>query len=363
MHAYGIGIHYECAARLSQRHDAELLLKPAEKQSDEYSCQCSEEGYQSALKEEYTGNLTVGSTEISERHHIVLLVDYQHGYRTDDIEARHDEYKREEDICDEFLHLHYPERVCLLLIAVEHTVAVADDLLHLLLHGIEVAAVLQANLQRRQHSLLFKQCARHGDWHYHVVAVVFSLFHHEDHSWRNQRVNYESVGWIGEVELSCLPRSVYHQVAVPVGIHAESLGEAYAHHGEVQVCSLEQKRAVAIQYVVNARHTFEIVVNAHHPHHGLLALVYGERLVLHTLRRHVNLRQLSHLLQQRVVGRCRLSLCRHEFYLRVEGCEERCHEVVETVEHTECHHESHRGHCHTNGTDAADDVYGVCALL
>ena len=68
MHAYGIGIHYECAARLSQRHDAELLLKPAEKQSDEYSCQCSEEGYQSALKEEYTGNLTVGSTEISERH-------------------------------------------------------------------------------------------------------------------------------------------------------------------------------------------------------------------------------------------------------------------------------------------------------
>ena len=38
-------------------------------------------------------------------------------------------------------------------------------------------------------------------------------------------------------------------------------------------------------------------------------------------------------------------------------------EVVETVEHTECHHESHRCHRHTNGADAADDVYGVCALL
>src|SRR3712207_7235235 len=51
----------------------------------------------------------------------------------------------------------------------------------------------------------------------------------------------------------------------------------------------------------------EVVVHAFHRHHGLLVMIHGQGLILHTLRGHGHLRQLSYLRQQRVIGRGGLS--------------------------------------------------------
>ena len=91
--------------------------------------------------------MLVVHTEVAQCHHVVLLLDDEHGERADDVETRHDEDEGEEDIGDELFDLHDAESVFLLFIAVFHRIFFACNLLYFLFHGIKVAVGLDAHFQ------------------------------------------------------------------------------------------------------------------------------------------------------------------------------------------------------------------------
>ena len=131
----------------------------------------------------------------------------------------------------------------------------------------------------------------------------------------------------------------------------------------MKVGGVQLEVTLAKQYLANVSQLVEIVVYALHRHHGLPPVVDGQCLVFKTLRGNLHLWQLPYLGEHRVVGGHGLSLDGGYLQLWVEGGEERCHQVVETVEHRECHYECHRGHGHTHHRYSADDIYYLCRLL
>ena len=122
---------------------------------------------------------------------------------------------------------------------------------------------------------------------------------------------------------------------------------------------MQLEGAVALQDFADMRQLVEIVFYPLHPNHLLAITIHCQCLVLKTLGSNFHLWQLPDFLQQRVVGWCRLALDGCHLQLRVHLCEERCHQVVETVEHRQRNHQSHRSHGDTNDGNAADDVDGV----
>src|SRR3712207_8001059 len=80
------------------------------------------------------------------------------------------------------------------------------------------------------------------------------------------------------------------------------------------------------------RKLLEVIVYTLYVHHGLLAPVHGQRLLLHALRGHLHLWKGLYLGQQRVVGIGRLAHSGYNLQLWVEVSEQRGHKVVEAVE-------------------------------
>ena len=143
MHAYRIGVHYKTSVAAAQRYKSEALLQETQQQPQYNPGNCSEHRNQPPFKKEDTGYQPVVGAQIAQRFRILALIQYQHGQRTDNIEAGNCKYKGKEQVGDEFLNLHDTEYIRLLLVAVLHDEAVAQGAFHFLLHGIGVAARFQ----------------------------------------------------------------------------------------------------------------------------------------------------------------------------------------------------------------------------
>ena len=109
--------------------------------------------------------------------------------------------------------------------------------------------------------------------------------------------------------------------------------------------------------------TVEVVFHAFYFHHELSVAIHGEGIVLQGLCSHGHLLHLSYLCEHGVIGSHRLPFHGHHLQLWVEGGEEGGHEVMESIEHAERHHQSHSSYCHPHHTDGADDIDGVGTLL
>ena len=109
--------------------------------------------------------------------------------------------------------------------------------------------------------------------------------------------------------------------------------------------------------------TVEVVLHTLDYHHGLAVAVCGKSHVLKCLGGNLHFGHLTNFGEQRVVGRSCLALHGDNLQLRVDISEERCHKIVETIEHTECNHQCHGGYGNAHGTYAAYDVDGMRTLL
>ena len=143
MHAHRIGVHYKTSVAAAQRYKSEALLQETQQQPQYNPGNCSEHRNQPPFKKEDTGYQPVVGAQIAQRLRILALIQYQHGQRTDNIEAGNRKYKGKEQVGDEFLNLHDTEYIRLLLVAVLHDEAIAQNAFHFLLHGIGIAARFQ----------------------------------------------------------------------------------------------------------------------------------------------------------------------------------------------------------------------------
>ena len=142
-----VGIDDEIAGLVAELDKSVGLLQPAEQQSECNADECSSGGDHTSFEEEDTAYLTVCRTEIAQRDDIILLVDDEHGERTDDVEARHHEYECQEQVGKEFLYAHDVEGVGLLLVAVQHPVFPAENILYFLFLPVDVNTRSHAQFQ------------------------------------------------------------------------------------------------------------------------------------------------------------------------------------------------------------------------
>ena len=126
---------------------------------------------------------------------------------------------------------------------------------------------------------------------------------------------------------------------------------------------MQLELAIAIDDFVDVRQLREVVVDTFHRHHRLMTFIDGERHFFYRLRCHINLRQLANLREHGVVARRILSFHGHHLQLRVELREERCHEVVEAVEHAQHDNQCHCSHDDACHRDHRDHVDGIRRLL
>ena len=126
---------------------------------------------------------------------------------------------------------------------------------------------------------------------------------------------------------------------------------------------MQLEGSVAQKNLSDMRQLVEVVIHAFYLHHSLSAVIDSQRLVLHTLGGNLYLRQLTYLRQHRVVGRCRLSLCRSNLYLGIKSSEKRSHQVAEAIKHAQRHHQRHRSYSHAQHRDATDEVDDVGRFL
>ena len=120
---------------------------------------------------------------------------------------------------------------------------------------------------------------------------------------------------------------------------------------------------VTLQHLTDMRQFVEVIFHTFQTYHRLTLSIDGKCLVLHHLRRHIDLRQLADACQQRVVGSYHLTHHRCDLDLRVHLREEGCYHVVKSVKHTQGHHQCHRCHGNPYGGDTANHIDSVGALL
>ena len=233
----------------------------------------------------------------------------------------HHENEREEEIGHEFLDVHDLECVGLLLIAVEHLVAALGQLLKLLLRADKIGPGLKSEFQRRHAPLLAEEVAGQRDGDDNIAFVVAALHHVEKHTGRHHGVGNEAGRHHGVV-LSFAHGSVKTEVSVPVVTHIEILCQSDAQNTVLKIGCMEREISVATQHLIEVGKFIEVILHALHRHHRLMAVIDGERLVLHALRSHGHVGIGFHLREDRVVGRSRLALHRHHLELRVDVGEE-----------------------------------------
>ena len=363
MDADRIGVDHEGATAGAELDEAEGLLQPAEEQAKEYAYDGSDNGDETALEEEDACYLMIAGSEVAQGDDIVLLFDDEHRERTDDVEASYHEDEGEEDVGNELLYLHDLERVVLLLEAVADIEAVAGYLLYLGLHAVEVAAWLQAQLERRDAVFLLEEIAGKLEAGDDVVLVVLGLTDAEQDTRRVELVLTESGSGVGHVELSLTLRSIDGHGILVGDACAEFLCQTDARNAVVHVSGMELELAVANEYFVDVGQTIEVVIDTLDGDHSLTRAKGGQGLVFETVGGNVDSRQLAYLHERGVVGVDCLAAHGCDLQLRVERCEERRHEVVEAVEHGERDHQGHGCHDNADNGDGADDVDGVGRLL
>ena len=126
---------------------------------------------------------------------------------------------------------------------------------------------------------------------------------------------------------------------------------------------MELELAVAIEDLGDMCQLREVVVHTFYRHHGLLAVVDGQCHVLHSTRSHVDLRKMTDLCEDRIIGRYGLALHGHHLQLRVEVREKAGHQIMEAIEHRQDDDEGHRSHSHADDRDQGNHIDGVRLLL
>ena len=289
MHTHRIGVHYERTAAGAEFHNAKRLLGPAEQQANDnayHGTQCRDEP---AFEQEDAGYLAVGGTQVAQRHHIVALINDEHGERADDVEAGHHEDERQEDVGNQLFYLHDLKCVVLLLKAVLHTETVSGNALHLGLHLVKVASGLQPQLQRRHHVLLLKETSGKAQGGNDVVLVVFRLLHVEQYPWREQLVGHKAIGGIGHVQLAFTPWRIDAEWRVKPVTCSQLLCQPQPQDAIVHVGGMQLKRAIANEYLVDVGQVCEVIIHTLYGYHCLMAVVDGQRLVFHAFRGHFHL--------------------------------------------------------------------------
>ena len=107
----------------------------------------------------------------------------------------------------------------------------------------------------------------------------------------------------------------------------------------------------------------EVVVHALDGNHRLLCLILGHGIVLQGETHHLHLRKSADSGKSSAVGRESLSLDGLYLQIGVKVSEETGDEVMETIEHRECAHQSQRSQRYTTHRDGRDDVDSVVRLL
>ena len=145
--------------------------------------------------------------------------------------------------------------------------------------------------------------------------------------------------------------------------HAQDLCQTDSRNAIVHICCVKTELTIAQEDIIDVGELLEIILHALDDHRRLTVLIDGERHILNRLGGHVDLWQLANLRQYRIVGSHRLPLYRNHLQLRIDIRKERSHQVVESVEYGERHHQGHRCHSDTDDGDAADHIDGVGRLL
>ena len=112
-----------------------------------------------AFEQEDARYKPVIGTQVAQCLHVLPFVQYQHGQRTDDIEACDTQNEGEEEIRDEFLYFHDAENIGLLLVAVLYNEPVAENACYFLLYGADVGTGFQFHLDGRDFRVIIKQTA------------------------------------------------------------------------------------------------------------------------------------------------------------------------------------------------------------
>ena len=100
-----------------------------------------------------------------------------------------------------------------------------------MLHGVEVGARFQFQLQRCYHALHLEDAAGKAYRGDEVVAVVLGLIDREYHARRDERVGHKAIGIAGHInELTLALRGKDGEKAIPLCSEVEGLGQAYAWH-------------------------------------------------------------------------------------------------------------------------------------
>ena len=158
------------------------MLNPADSESQQHTYGSADYADEPAFHYKYSLYQRLSCSEAAQCLHVFLLVNDEHRKRTDDVEARHNEYECEKDICHEFLYLHYIKGVLLLLIAVHHLVFLSRQHLHLLLHLVHVSPLFQLHLKGCYLAVTLEEHPCKWQTGEYVVAVIFTLLNTEHHA-------------------------------------------------------------------------------------------------------------------------------------------------------------------------------------
>ena len=95
MYLDGVAVYNETLGT-SHGYESEFLLCKAKGKAYDYSCQCSGCRDDDAFIYEYVGNGLVVGAHAAQGVHVVALLNYQHGQRTNDVEAGNKQYESKE---------------------------------------------------------------------------------------------------------------------------------------------------------------------------------------------------------------------------------------------------------------------------
>ena len=144
---------------------------------------------------------------------------------------------------------------------------------------------------------------------------------------------------------------------------AHLAGQLNAQNTVFQHIGMKDKRAVAVENLLDMRLLVEVIRHTHNGYHVLLSARHHHSLPLHNGCIDGYTGQLLQLLQAIVVSLDGVSFGQRDAQLGVESRKEAGHKVVKAVKDTQRTNECHSGNGHTHHRDAADDIDGIVALL
>ena len=362
MHADGISLDDEAACAVAHRDDTKLLLYPAQKQAEKDAQKGSCRTNHPAFEDEDAADVIVVGSHRMKGFHIGLLVDHQHGERADNVEARHKQDEGEEEIGDELLDAHDAEDVFLLFVAVLHQEPLAQQLLDFLLGPFHFGAFRKLQLHAGDAALLIEKTLREAQAGEDVVGVVLALLDHEDHARTVELVVIEGAQRIDQVHPFASLGRIDLERVLEKGSNPQATGQLDAHHAVFQDIRMKHEGAIAIKQLAQLGLRSETVIDSLDGNDVLMVIAHHESLILQDRRVDVYQRGCLELLQHRIVSLDGTAFRQRDSQLRVEGCEQAGHQVLESIEDAQRANQSHRGNRHSHNGNGADDVDGMMAL-